>query len=103
MLRARKIRFEELNEKSVNLTTPDDHDADIERNHAEMVEKIREAVKKLPDGFRVVLTLSLFEGFDHEEIASILQISASTSRSQLVRAKRKLIDYLKSSHHEDYR
>ncbi len=103
ILRARRIKFEELNEKSFNLATPDDHDANIEGNHAALVEKIREAVKKLPDGFRVVLTLSLFEGYDHEEIASILQISESTSRSQLVRAKRKLIDYLKSSHHEDYR
>lgn len=103
VLRARKIRFEELNEKSTSLAAPDDHDAGIEGDHEAMVEKIREAVKKLPDGFRVVLTLSLFEGYDHEEIASILQISESTSRSQLVRAKRKLIDYLKSSHHEDYR
>lgn len=103
ILRARKIRFEELNEKSVIMATPDDHDAGIEGEHAAMVEKIREAVKKLPDGFRVVLTLSLFEGFDHEEIAWILQISESTSRSQLARAKKKLIEYLKSSRNEDYR
>jgi RNA polymerase sigma-70 factor (ECF subfamily) len=84
-----------LNEKSANLATPDDHDGGIESDHSAMVEKIRDAVKKLPDGFRVVLTLSLFEGFDHEEIALILQISESTSRSQLARAKKKLIDYLK--------
>ena len=103
VLRTRKIRFEELNEKSVNLAILDYPDAAIESDHAAMVEKIREAVKKLPDGFRVVLTLSLFEGFDHEEIASILQISESTSRSQLARAKKKLIDYLKSSQNEDYR
>lgn len=103
VLRARKVKFEELNEKSAILAMPDEPDADIEGNHAAMVEKIRETVRKLPDGFRVVLTLSLFEGYDHEEIASILQISESTSRSQLARAKRKLIDYLKGSRHEDYR
>jgi RNA polymerase sigma-70 factor (ECF subfamily) len=103
VLRARKMKFEELNEKSADLATTDVTDAGIEGDHAAMVESIREAVKKLPDGFRIVLTLSLFEGYDHEEIASILQISESTSRSQLARAKRKLIDYLKNSQHEKYR
>jgi RNA polymerase sigma-70 factor (ECF subfamily) len=45
---------------------------------------------QLPDGYRVVLSLYLFEGYDHEEIAHILKISENTSRSQYMRAKRKL-------------
>lgn len=54
------------------------------------VQTVKEAVKELPDGYRVVLTLYLFEGYDHEEIASILGVSVSTSKSQYSRARRKL-------------
>lgn len=54
------------------------------------VEKVRRAVQKLPDGYRVVLTLYLFEGYDHGEIADILGVTESTSKSQLNRAKAKL-------------
>ncbi|MGY0039455.1 RNA polymerase sigma factor [Pedobacter sp. NJ-S-72] len=46
------------------------------------------------DGYRVVLTLYLFEGYDHEEISHILKISEATSRSQLMRAKVKLRNIL---------
>jgi RNA polymerase sigma factor (sigma-70 family) len=54
------------------------------------VEEIKSAVSELPDGYRVVLTLYLFEGYDHEEISHILKISEVTSRSQLMRGKVKL-------------
>ncbi len=54
------------------------------------VNEVREAIAELPDGYRVVLTLYLFEGYDHEEIAYILKISENTSRSQYMRAKIKL-------------
>ncbi|SDM49549.1 RNA polymerase sigma factor [Pedobacter antarcticus] len=54
------------------------------------IEEIKSAIKLLPDGYRVVLTLYLFEGYDHEEISHILKISEVTSRSQLLRGKTKL-------------
>lgn len=54
------------------------------------VERIRRAVQLLPDGFRAVLSLYLFEGYDHAEIAEILDITVSTSKSQFNRAKKKL-------------
>jgi RNA polymerase sigma-70 factor (ECF subfamily) len=47
-------------------------------------------IEKLPDGYRIILTLYLLEGYDHTEIAQILQISESTSKSQYSRAKIKL-------------
>ncbi|TDQ09642.1 RNA polymerase sigma factor [Pedobacter metabolipauper] len=59
------------------------------------VNEIKEAMEKLPDGYRVVLSLYLFEGYDHEEIAHILKISENTSRSQYMRAKVKLNSLLK--------
>lgn len=60
------------------------------------VEEIKAAINKLPDGYRIILSLYLLEGYDHDEIAEILGISSSTSRSQLSRAKQKLISELKN-------
>jgi RNA polymerase sigma factor (sigma-70 family) len=57
--------------------------------------EVKEAIEQLPDGYRVILSLYLLEGYDHDEIAEILKISSSTSRSQLSRAKQKLISELK--------
>lgn len=54
------------------------------------VDKVRAAIMGLPDGYRSVLTLYLLEGYDHQEIAGIMSISESTSKSQLNRAKNKL-------------
>jgi RNA polymerase sigma factor (sigma-70 family) len=59
------------------------------------VEEVKEAIERLPDGYRIILTLYLLEGYDHDEIAEILSITSSTSRSQLSRAKQKLIGELK--------
>lgn len=51
---------------------------------------IARAVEKLPDGYRVVLSLYLLEGYDHAEISQIMNISESTSKTQYLRAKDKL-------------
>ena len=59
------------------------------------VEEVKEAINRLPDGYRIILSLYLLEGYDHDEIAEILSISSSTSRSQLSRAKQKLIGELR--------
>ncbi len=48
------------------------------------------ALKELKSNYRVILTLSLIEGFDNEEIASILKISNSLVRTTISRAKTKL-------------
>ncbi|MCB0643827.1 MAG: sigma-70 family RNA polymerase sigma factor [Phaeodactylibacter sp.] len=53
-------------------------------------EKILEAIRSLPEGYQEVFNLYIFEQWSHEEIGRELGISASTSRSQLARAKRLL-------------
>lgn len=100
VLRTRKVKFEDWNEKiGLPDETAESENPDGLDRISLRVEKIREAVQKLPEGFRIVLTLALFEGYDHEEIAMILKISESTSRSQLARAKKKLVEFLKA--HKD--
>lgn len=61
----------------------------------EDIRHISEEIYKLPEGYRIVLSLYLLEGYDHDEIASILGISSSTSRSQYSRAKQRLLLNLK--------
>jgi RNA polymerase sigma factor (sigma-70 family) len=51
---------------------------------------IAHGIDQLPDGYRVIFSLYLLEGYDHGEIAQILGISESTSKSQYSRAKEKL-------------
>ena len=56
--------------------------------------KIFKGIEMLPDGYRIILTLYLLEGYDHTEISQILGISESTSKSQYSRAKEKLKDII---------
>ena len=58
------------------------------------IERVKKAIEQLPDGYRSVLSLYLIEGYDHQEIAGIMGISESTSKSQLNRAKTKLREKL---------
>ena len=60
-------------------------------------EHILEAMRQLPEGGRVIFSLYLLEGYDHAEIASILNITESTSKSQYMRAKRRVYEILKQS------
>ncbi len=59
------------------------------------VEEVKKAVKLLPNGYRTVLSLYLFEGYDQEEIAEMLRISHATVRTQYMRAKQKLVSIIK--------
>lgn len=58
------------------------------------IDRVKRAIEELPDGYRTVLSLYLLEGYDHQEIAEIMAISESTSKSQLNRAKTKLREKL---------
>ncbi len=53
-------------------------------------DQVMKAMEKLPQGYRIVFSLYLLEGYDHGEIAEILGISESTSKSQFLRAKQKI-------------
>lgn len=60
------------------------------------VDAIRKAIHMLPDKYRVVLSLFLLEGYDHEEIAQILNINNNLSRIRYFRARKKLLEYLEA-------
>lgn len=80
---------------------PDNEDFDVpdsvevpELEFPFTVDQVKRAIALLPDGYRAVLSLYLLEGYDHSEIAEILGISESTSKSQFNRSKRKLLSLL---------
>lgn len=52
--------------------------------------ELLQLISQLPDGYRIVFNLHVIEGYGHEEIAQLLGIKDSTSRSQLVKARRML-------------
>ena len=68
--------------------TATDPDEEAEQHYRADV--LRRCIQELPDGYRVVLSLYLLEGYDHLEIAGILGISESTSKSQYSRARQRL-------------
>src|SRR5690606_19995168 len=90
-LKKRKVKFEEINEKSNQFIG---HQMETKEVNMKV---IKDAIQKLPDGYRVVLSLYLIEGYDHEEISEIIGISNSNSRTQFLRAKNKLREILKDT------
>ena len=65
----------------------DDDDTDFEDFP---IEKIKEALNALPDGYRLTITLRLIEGKEFAEIAEMMGIKESTVRSQYARGLEKL-------------
>ncbi|HPE76244.1 MAG TPA: RNA polymerase sigma factor [Draconibacterium sp.] len=72
---------------------------EIDENNEEEVQLtvagITKAMEKLPEGGRIIFSLYLLEGYDHGEISQILNITESTSKSQFMRAKRRVVEILK--------
>ena len=60
-------------------------------------ENILDAMNQLPEGARIVFSLYLLEGYDHGEISQILNITESTSKTQYMRAKRRVYEIMKQT------
>lgn len=82
-LKKKKIHFEEINDRTevVEEKTP-------EPNYN--IDMIKNAMAKLAPGYRAVFNLYAIEGYDHKEIATILETSEANSKSQYSRAKQHL-------------
>ncbi|EDP95775.1 sigma-70 family RNA polymerase sigma factor [Kordia algicida OT-1] len=63
------------------------------------LQEVKNEIENLPDKYRVVVILFLLEGYDHQEISEILNISTTASRTQLLRGKKKLQHALKKRNH----
>lgn len=98
-LRSKKVQWvqiETLQDKNEEYDLEYNSDSDSE-NIDLSIERVKRALQMLPGGYRAVLSLYLFEGYDHEEISQVLGISESTSRTQYMRAKQKLLEIVKKN------
>jgi len=81
-LKRNKVSFSDID--TAILTEP--HvDPDVVSRMTE--DEIHELIRSMPVGYRTVFNLHVIEGYSHEEIAKIMNIQASTSRVQLMKAK----------------
>ncbi len=88
-----KVIFKEIDENRIEEETKIDN---VNINDMESLvmntdfsqEEIFEVVSALPDGFRIVFSMYVLENYKHKEIAELLDISESTSKTQLMRSRR---------------
>jgi RNA polymerase sigma factor (sigma-70 family) len=78
----------------------DEEDLTDEQETGLSPEKIKKALTELPRGSRMIFSLYLLEGYDHQEISEILNISKSNSKTQYMRAKQRIKEILKTQLYE---
>ncbi|MCD8540738.1 MAG: sigma-70 family RNA polymerase sigma factor [Leadbetterella sp.] len=91
-LRTRRLQFEEIDpfQSEIEEDENDNFEEDVTT-----IQILKKLMSELSSGYRLVLSLYLFEGYDHKEISEILGISEVTSRSQFIRAKQRLLELYK--------
>ncbi len=97
----KSLDFLRLRRESISLEDVGEYEEIPEDDHGTMeyaysADDIRKAIQSLPEGYRIVLSLILLEGYDHEEVSEILQITNATSRTQYHRAKKRLAELLRN-------
>jgi RNA polymerase sigma-70 factor (ECF subfamily) len=95
-LKKKKERAVEIQENTLQIVEDQDWTVAPEVS----MEDVKKAMRKLPEKYQYVLQLFLLEGFDHEEIAAILGLSNTASRTRLLRGKGYLRALLTQKQHE---
>ncbi len=93
LLKSKKQQMLELDEVHLKVVDSNYEDEWLVED-AITIDEVKDAINKLPDKYRYVVMLFLIEGYDHQEIAEILNISQVASRTQLSRGKVKLKELL---------
>ena len=96
-MKRKKIETVELREEIYNFS--EDDSWEVEQGIS--LDSIVECIEQLPLKCKNVVKLYLLEGYDHQEVAQILQISEVASRSQLSRGKNRLKELLMNHNHEN--
>ena len=92
-LKKNKLELVSINEEVIAKTDEDDWQVDSDISTDEIIK----VINSLKEKYRLVLTLYLLEGYDHAEIAEVLKITATTSRTHLLRGKKILKEELKNT------
>ena len=92
VLKKRKITFDELKDDVSESESVSENESENGNDYS--TEDIKKVIEELPQGYRVVFNLYMFEDYSHRQIADMLEISESTAKTQLFKAKRKLKELL---------
>ena len=87
---AREISKNKIMFSEIDIGNLKDHSVDPEVVSKMSEDEIHMLIRTLPEGYRMVFNLNVIEGYTHEEIARMLGIQSSTSRVQLMKAKKHL-------------
>ena len=90
-LKARKQRTVALDENYLQVS--EDEDWTIENDIT--IDQVKAAIGELPEKYKYVVMMFLIEGYDHREIAQVLKLTETTSRTRLLRGKCYLKELLK--------
>ena len=91
-LKSKKLDFLDVDENYLKIVVDDDN---WEISDGISAEEVKLAIYQLPQKYELVLSLFLIEGYDHQKISQILNITQVNSRTQLLRGKQKLKESLK--------
>ena len=97
LLKSRKQQMLELDEVHLKVVDSSYEDEWLV-DDAITLDEVKDAINKLPDKYRCVVMMFLIEGYDHQEIAEVLNITEVASRTQLSRGKTKLKELLTIEH-----
>ncbi|WP_308992039.1 RNA polymerase sigma factor [Mariniflexile litorale] len=93
-LKSKKQRFVELEEVHLKVVDTTEDDKWLVEDTITLND-VKKAINNLPEKYQYVVMLYLIDGYDHQEISEILNISEVASRTQLSRGKVKLQELLK--------
>jgi len=97
MIKAKKATIIPLNEEIIGKVDKGTENWEVANEVT--VDHIKKEISELPDKYRYPIMLFLVEGYDHQEISEILQITEVASRTLVHRGKKKLQEQLKALHY----
>lgn len=92
VLKKRRIELEPIDERRLMVTEV--FDDEVLDETMQKVAEVKQVIAQLPENYRVLITLHLLEGYDHEEISEILGMTNANVRTTYSRARKKLQEML---------
>lgn len=94
VLKKRKLDLEPIDEGRMGIA--DENVGEDIEDQAQKVAEVKQTIAQLPENYRILITLHLIEGYDHEEISEILGMTNAAVRTGFSRARKKLQEMLNS-------
>lgn len=90
----RKKETSSLDDEQFEMVDTEQEEKEYSENLFCRLEEVRKGINELPDNYRIIISLHLLEGYDHEEITEITGLSYANVRTTFSRAKQKLLQLI---------